>query len=114
MHAVFIFILMKFLFFRRSFKMWNICFSFLNGIAYIIGWLVIIIVSIRVAVGPTQFQELRNCLYANLVAFVLKDRLKEALKTTKTDLFSSMTTLKSVDPQLSKRNALLILEVSSI
>ena len=87
-------------------------FYLLNSLAHITGWIVIILVTIRVGLGPTRFQEVRNLLYANLVAHFLKDRLKGALKTTKTELFSSMTRLKSVDPELIKKKALVILEVS--
>ncbi|XP_043191105.1 methyltransferase-like protein 7A isoform X2 [Amphibalanus amphitrite] len=92
-------------------KMFLFLLCLANSLACITGWLLIIVVTIKVLVGPTRFQEIRNWLYANLVEFVMKDRLKGALNSTKADLFSSMASLKSFDNELSKKNALVILEI---
>ena len=91
--------------------MWHILFCFLDNVAHALGWLVVVIVTSKVALGPTYFKIVRDKAFANFLQFVMKDKLKEALKNTKTDLFSSMGSLKSVNPELSKKNALSILEV---
>ena len=92
-------------------KMCYLLFCFINSVAFVIGWLAIIIVTFKVLLGPACFQELRDKAFAALLAFVMKDRLKETLWDTMTELFSSMGRLKSVEPELSKKNALKILEV---
>ena len=92
-------------------KMCYLLFCFINSFAFVVGWLAIIIVTFKVLFGPASFQQLRDKAFAALLAFVMKDVFKEALWDTMTELFSSMGRLKSFEPELSKKNALKILEV---
>lgn len=83
----------------------------LNCIAYVVGWVVLIAMTLKVALGPAYFQSLRDKAFAYFMEYFMKTDLKETLQQTKTELFSSMNNLKSSDQDLSKNNALNILEV---
>lgn len=83
---------------------------FLSFIATLLGWLILIATSIKIALGRKRFQKLKNRYFAALTVRLAKTEMKD-LQSTKEKLFSDMKELKSADPELLKKKALNILEV---
>ena len=87
---------------------------FLNYVAWLVGWVVLISVTLKVGLGPVYFQSLRGKAFAYFMEYCAKEDLKQALQQTKTDLFSSLKLVKSYDENLARKKAINILEVRSV
>ena len=84
----------------------------LNYVAFVVGWITLIIVTLKVVLGPKTFKTLRDKAFAYFMEYYAKEGFQTALQQSKTELFSSMKLLKSSDEKLAKTKALNILEVS--
>ena len=85
---------------------------FFNCLAYVVGWVVLIVTTLKVALGPVYFQSLRGRAFAYFMDRTIKEEFRIIFQQCKLELFSSMKNLQSSDQELSKKNALNILEVS--
>ena len=84
---------------------------FFNCLAYVVGWVVLVVTALKVALGPVYFQTLRGRAFAYLMNKVIKEEFMIIFHQCKQELFSSMKNLESSDKELSKKKALNILEV---
>jgi len=83
----------------------------LNFLAFVLGWILIIVTTLKVLYGPNWLQERRSKYFARMWILNGEDIYKKATRKTKDDLFSSMKDLESADPELRNKKALNILEV---
>ncbi|KAF0295055.1 Methyltransferase-like protein 7A [Amphibalanus amphitrite] len=83
----------------------------LNYMAWVVGWVTLVVVTLKVVLGPVYFESLRGRAFAYFMEYLAKEELRKSLQQSKIDLFSSMKLIKSSDQELSKKNALNILEI---
>ena len=89
------------------------CLYVFNWLATIVGWIVLPAILFKIAVGAERFQLCRDWLFAFLTEYTMKEDERALLRTTKLELFAPLKDLKSADPELLKKKALNILEVST-